>query len=266
MSIAINLLYNPTAIDHLDKDFVGITALTGELKENTSVIDPIVTIQTTEDYMFGYTDNENTYHHGCNYFSIPKFNRYYFLTDVIVLETGLYEIHGHVDVLGSFKTSIREQTAIVKRQANDNAYNLYINDNSLKAYQDPYVITKTFPRGFEGFRYILAIAGVKGATEVHDPPAIADLTVSVAPATIGYTYTLNWSLQSNTEWYDVYTRYYSQRTGYSDWVKRNTSKITTNTFALTAYPALSGHEFAVVSNNEYGTNWSNIVPAPDPNV
>ena len=101
MSIAINLLYNPTSADHLDKDFTGIVALTGELKENTSIINPVVTIETTAENMFGTNDS-----HGCNYFSIPSFNRYYFLTDVVVLETGLFELYGHVDVLGSFKSSI----------------------------------------------------------------------------------------------------------------------------------------------------------------
>ena len=263
MSVTVNLLYNPTGADHLDKDFIGIIGLTGEMKENTSVIDPVVIIQSNENYMFGYTDENNVYHHGCNYFSIPAFNRYYFLINIVVLETGLYEIHGHVDVLMSFRNDIRKQTAIIRRQETASAYNLYINDNSLKSYQNPHVITKGFNSGFNGFSYILAVAGVKGSEEIHDPPAINDLSITVTQPNLFYSYNLTWTLQTNTEWYDVYRRYYSPTRGFGGWRKINISRITTNSFSKEYYPALStNYQFAVVSNNAYGTNWSNIVSAP----
>lgn len=263
MSIAINLLYNPTGTDHLDKDFVGIVGLTGELKENVSIVDPIVVIQTTENYIFGYTDENNNYHNGCNYFSIPIFNRYYFLVNIIVLETGLYELHGHVDVLMSHRKEIRNQVAVIKRQETASAYNLYVNDNSLKAYQDPYVITKSFPRGFNGFRYILAVAGVKGSTEVYDPPAISDFVVtrSAGSSPDLYNYTFTWSSQANTDSYQLYVRGDRGFLGAGAWMTMS-PKITTNTYSINNRIFNDDCEFAVFSYNDYGKTMSNVVSVP----
>ena len=111
--------------------------------------------------------------------------------------------------------------------------------------------------------YILAVAGVKGSEEIHDPPAINDLSITVTQPNLFYSYNLTWTLQTNTEWYDVYRRYYSPTRGFGGWRKINISRITTNSFSKEYYPALStNYQFAVVSNNAYGTNWSNIVSAP----
>ena len=253
MSIGINLLYNPTGADHLDKDFIGIVGLTGEIKENTSIIDPIIVIQSTEEYIFGYTDNQQVYHHGCNYFSIPAFNRYYYLENVIVLETGLYELHGHVDVLMSFRQAIRRQTAIVKRQETAAAYNLYINDNSLKSYQDPYVLTEPFPSGFNGRSFVLAVAGSVDATPVSAPGAISDFAYS----TSGNNFVFTWTVVTNALKYQILKK----RNGDpipNHWTEVS-GNITTNTYTSAISNFHGTNQVKVVAKNNSGSTDSNII-------
>ena len=69
------------------------------------------------------------------------------------------EIHCHVDVISSFAAEIRANKGIIRRAESADAYNLYINDDSLVAYQDPYILTEPFPSGFTGATFILAVAG-----------------------------------------------------------------------------------------------------------
>ena len=63
----------------------------------------------------------------------------------------------HVDALTSFANDIKANTAIIKR--NENKWNLYLNDGTFKIYQNPDVLTKEFPSGFNAQEFILAVAG-----------------------------------------------------------------------------------------------------------
>lgn len=142
------LQYNASDKNHLTKEITDVTTLTGTLRTECSVENPIIILE-----------GDITLLNGVNYFSITELNRSYFLTGQKVIRNDLIEIHGHVDVLASFADAIREQTAIVKRQATEQGYNLYLNDGSLKTYQDPYILTKSFPSGFTGTCFILTVAG-----------------------------------------------------------------------------------------------------------
>lgn len=124
------VLYNCVAEkDRLDKSsgLTQVTTLTGYLREKTNVTDPEIVIEQ---------NNLPTF----NYFFIQDFNRYYFLTDIISVSTGLWKISGHVDVLYSFRLSI--QLLQVKASRNEYDYNLMLQDNN-RLCQNKYHLTTT---------------------------------------------------------------------------------------------------------------------------
>ena len=124
------VLYNCVAEkDRLDKSsgLTQVTTLTGYLREKTNVTDPEIVIEQSNLPTF-------------NYFYIQDFNRYYFLTDIISVSTGLWRISGHVDVLYSFRLSIEGLQVKVARNEYD--YNLMLQDNK-RLCQNKYHLTTT---------------------------------------------------------------------------------------------------------------------------
>lgn len=128
------------------KDLEIIATLSGTLKDASSIINPKILI-----------DGNLADISEANYIYIMAFKRYYFIKDMVSVRSGLVEITAHVDVLSSFKDEILENEAIILRQ--ENKYNLYLDDGSIKAYQNPKVTTRTFPNGFDGQSFVLAISG-----------------------------------------------------------------------------------------------------------
>lgn len=142
----IDLYQNLSEKNKLDKSLTLLYELTGDLKEDTSIIDPIIKISADVSDMASV-----------NYLYIPVFSRYYFINDVISINKDICEIHAHVDVLTTYKDGIRAQHAIVSRQ--EKKWNLYLNDGVFKTYQNPYIITKAFPSGFTQQHFVLSVAG-----------------------------------------------------------------------------------------------------------
>lgn len=52
-----------------------------------------------------------------NYFYIPDFHRYYFITDYVFMGNRTYAVHGEVDSMGSFRDSILASSQYVERAA-----------------------------------------------------------------------------------------------------------------------------------------------------
>ena len=71
-------------------------------KEDSSIYTPVILIGGIKNEAF--MDLESIAK--CNYFSLPKFDRYYYITDIIMKKGQCIEIHGKVDVLMSFKADI----------------------------------------------------------------------------------------------------------------------------------------------------------------
>ena len=142
----IDLYQNMSERNRLDKDITLVYELTGDLKEDTSIIDPVIKISADVSDMASI-----------NYMYIPAFERYYFINDVISINNDICELHAHVDVLSTYKDGIRAQRAIVSRQ--EKKWNLYLNDGVFKTYQNPYIITKAFPSGFTSQHFVLSVAG-----------------------------------------------------------------------------------------------------------
>ena len=123
-----------------------IKTVSGVLKDTTSIIDPVIMIEID---LADVTD--------CNYLSIPKFGRKYFVNNIRSVRNGLVEFTCHVDVLSSWASELKTNSAIVRR--NEKKWNLYLNDGTFKIYQNPNVLTKAFPSGFTTQEFVLAVAG-----------------------------------------------------------------------------------------------------------
>lgn len=157
MSFPIVLQENLSPTNFVTKTITDIATATGTLRQGCSVVDPEIMIESSlEGDILGRV----------NYAYIAEFNRYYYVTDIVLDVTGLWLMSMHVDVLMSYATEIRQQNAIVARQKKDGNYNLYLDDGWFMAYQDPEILIKHFKDSsgntvhpFDSFSYILVIAG-----------------------------------------------------------------------------------------------------------
>ena len=140
------LQINNSEKNRLDKSITDITSLTGTLRDETSIIDPVIII---EGDLSSYVN--------CNYMTISDFNRSYFVNNIRSIRNDLFEISAHVDVLSTYKSQIRQNSAIIARQ--EKKWNLYLNDGVFKTYQNPFIVTKAFPSGFTEQHFIFSVAG-----------------------------------------------------------------------------------------------------------
>lgn len=146
MSFNIILQKNNSDYNVINKEIENIITLTGDLKNNSSLIDPTFIVRVNVDMLVN-----------SNYLTVDKFKRKYFIRDIKSLTNGTCEITAHVDVLSSFSNDIKECVGIINKQENE--WNLYIDDGSFKAYQNSKVLTKAFPSGFTNYNFLLAVAG-----------------------------------------------------------------------------------------------------------
>ena len=112
------------------KSLTSIGTFSCALKENTSVLNPVLIIST----------NENLYN--SNYVEIPAFNRKYFITDIKSIGNNRWEVSAHVDVLNTYASEIKSNSAVIRRQ--ENVYNLYLNDPDILTYNYDRIQTKKF--------------------------------------------------------------------------------------------------------------------------
>lgn len=121
----------------LDKTVSYSVNLSGTLRNETSVVNPTILVEANVSTLAG-----------CNYMSIPAFNRQYFITDVRSINNKLCEVSGHCDVLSTYKAGIRTNRAIVSRSSQQGNWNLYLNDPMLKVTARADIITK---KGWKSF-------------------------------------------------------------------------------------------------------------------
>ena len=146
--MTINFYINTSEKEKFDKSLTNEKSLTGSLKQATSVINPVVTVEIENPSQF-------------NYCHIPQFHRYYFINDMINVKNNIWEIHMHVDTLSSFKSQIRANKAIIdKNQYLTNA-NQYFNDGNTFVHDSKETNEiATFQNGFDDVpHYILITAG-----------------------------------------------------------------------------------------------------------
>lgn len=144
----ITLYTNNSPENQLTKDLTEITSFaTAILKDETDILNPVFRIS-------GATWAQVN---ACNYIDVPELGRRYFVRDISSIRNGVFEFVCHVDVLSTFADAIRAQTAVIHRQ--ENQWNLYLDDGIFKTYQNPNIVVKKFPSGFNTQSFVLAVAG-----------------------------------------------------------------------------------------------------------
>lgn len=148
----IQLCNNASETNIINKNVTLLAERTCVIKGNISVEAPIVLLQY---------DSANM--PDVNYVRIPEFGRSYFVTDVIDLTGGRYEIRCKVDVLESFKQQILALSCIIDKQNQITQVNRYIDDGSYMVENKEFNTVINFPNGFnDAGEYILITAGGGG--------------------------------------------------------------------------------------------------------
>ncbi len=115
--MALHFMQCTSERDRVDKTayLTEIFRQSGRLREDCEVTAPVI--------LFEY---DGAYIPAFNYVYIPRFNRYYYLEKLDILQTGLYEMCLKCDVLNTYKDAIRAQSGTVARNQHD--YNPDITD------------------------------------------------------------------------------------------------------------------------------------------
>lgn len=146
--MTIELYVNTSEPTVVDKTIVLADTLSGFLRDNSSVTNPVIRIEYTNPV-------------SCNYAFIPEFGRYYYVDDIVSLRTNLWELHLRVDVLMSFKVDIRNSQVIVEETSSESAGgSMYLNNDAFVAQVKHKTDIIQFPQGFgDSPYYILITAG-----------------------------------------------------------------------------------------------------------
>ena len=142
----ITLYKNMSEYNDVDKDLTTLGAVTGTLREGSSMLDPVINFSGLSTYIANL-----------NYAYIQEFGRYYYVSDVEYVRNDLWRVSMHVDVLYTYRTQIRNNYAIIER--NENLYDLKLNDGLFRTQQNPRIAQYPFPSGFNTWNFVLAVAG-----------------------------------------------------------------------------------------------------------
>lgn len=150
MSYPITLKKCLSPVNKLTKTFAGTTqSFNVVLKENTDVFQPTFILQTDGAKLWDY-----------NYIDGSNFSgRQYFITDVRSIGNNRFEVDAKTDVLSTWASEIRGNTAVIKRQ--EKLFNLYLDDPEFHVYNYENIQTKQFPvNNFNKLlNYVLVVNG-----------------------------------------------------------------------------------------------------------
>lgn len=147
MAFDIVLMNNQQELNKITKTPTTVMTLSGTLREQTDIVDPQINVEYNGTLV------------NVNYMYISEFHRYYFITKIESVRTGLWRIYGHCDVLKTYSKGILGTPCVVARS--ESKYNLYLNDSAFKAYSNPRLQIAKFPQKFSGEDYILIMKGAQ---------------------------------------------------------------------------------------------------------
>ena len=116
----------------VDKNLRELIQVTGTLREGTSVLNPSIVIESSEVGIIS-----------ANYIYIAEWGRYYFVNEILNIRNNVWSFSCHVDVLMTYRNTIRQQSAIIARQ--EFLYNLYLDDDKFLVNAPRMMVTKAFP-------------------------------------------------------------------------------------------------------------------------
>ena len=141
----ITLYINNSEKNRINKSLTSVTTLLGNLKEPSSITNPVILIQYSDPTAF-------------NYCYIDAFDRYYFVDDITMVTANTMRISLTVDVLESFKSQILEQEVIIDKNTYD--YEMYLPEDNLVTLVKTKTDIVNFPQGLlESGEFILITAG-----------------------------------------------------------------------------------------------------------
>lgn len=142
----LKLYTNVSEKNCIGKKLINETDFQGVLREQSSIINPIIKVQSTKLPNF-------------NYAYVPDFNRYYFIVGIRNISTNIWDLSLGVDVLESFKSSLANQLVILSDTQITGATNYISGDQWVTNVKTNTEIIP-FPAGLlEGGEYILITAG-----------------------------------------------------------------------------------------------------------
>ena len=153
--IDVTLYLNKSEANIVDKDLQSYGTFSGAFRDSVSITDPVFTIESDSIFLVN-----------CNYCYIQYLNRYYFVTNVTLVRTGLWQLSCHVDVLKTYWDSVKMLPAVLARQENE--YNLYLDDDRFLVTCKRIYNTIAFPgrvstgSGDNNTSFILTLAGGVG--------------------------------------------------------------------------------------------------------
>lgn len=145
----ITLYTNESEKNKLEKTITNSILLEGNLRNESSIINPVILISSNkEDIPYMY-----------NYAYIPAFGRYYFITDIESVRTGIWRVSMHVDVLMSYKEQIKNLNVIINNSEETGANN-YLSGNQWITNVKNTTNIVNFPNGLnDNGEFILITAG-----------------------------------------------------------------------------------------------------------
>lgn len=131
--------------NRLTKAFNIISTISGELNNDSNVINPTILLNYNEAFI------------GCNYAYIPAWNRYYYITDIKVVN-GMMLLALHVDVLMTYANDIKGSIGHITRSSKGNRY---IPDGLATQTENRRWQFRSLGTGFNaGVNYIMTKAGI----------------------------------------------------------------------------------------------------------
>lgn len=142
----IVLYVNNSEQNKINKSLSNPATFSGVLKEETSIINPVILMEVDNPYNY-------------NYAFIPGFNRYYFISNITSVNNKMWRISLKVDVLESFKNEILASSAIIS-DTEITGLDKYMAGNVWKSKVKDSTTIINFPNGLlDNGEYILITAG-----------------------------------------------------------------------------------------------------------
>ena len=144
--ITVVMMSNGSDNNVVDKTVTTISTVSCALKDPTEMVNPVLRLAVDSVVS------------GANYCWIEALGRFYFIREKTQVTAGMVKLQLHVDVLMSFKESIRKSTALV--EVTGNAINPYIESDIWTPDVRRTTHVKKFENGFNANpQYILMTAG-----------------------------------------------------------------------------------------------------------
>ena len=146
MSITVSFGINRSEKNKIGKSFTQGPTYSGVLREPTNLLNPSILIEASDlsEYNYAY---------------ILAFHRYYFVESMEVVKNNLWRVNLTVDVLETYKTSIKAQKVILA-DSEENGASDYLSGDQWRARVKTFTDIKKFPNGLnDSGEYILITVG-----------------------------------------------------------------------------------------------------------